>query len=151
MKRRRVFKKKKGTPKGYDSGLEYELHQADLKEWDHHTEKIPYVSSHTYQPDFKRVVGDKTLLIEVKGRFRENREAAKYIAVREHLPENHELIFIFEKARTPMPFAKKRKDGTKFTHGEWATKNNFRWYCNERGLPKDYARDELHELSDKAQ
>ena len=26
-----------------------------------------------------------------------------------------------------MPQAKKRKDGTKRTHAEWAEKNNFKW------------------------
>jgi hypothetical protein len=135
MRRRKVFKKKKSTPKGYDSGLEYDLHQADLKEWDHHTKKIPYISSHHYEPDFSKDTGDITLLVEVKGRFRENREAGKYIAVRECLPTDHELIFIFQDSNKPMPFAKKRKDGTKFTHKEWAERNEFRYYCCKEGLP----------------
>jgi hypothetical protein len=135
MKRRKVFKKKKATPKGYDSGLEYELHTGSLSEWSHHADKIPYVSSHTYEPDFQRTVDGNTVLVEVKGRFRENREAGKYLAVRECLPEDSELIFIFQDAAKPMPFTKKRKDGTKFTHGEWAERNAFRFYCCKEGLP----------------
>lgn len=137
MKRRRAFKKKKGTPKGYDSGLEYELHKTALHDWGHHTEKLPYISRHTYEPDFVRMCGDRTIYIEVKGRFRDNSEASKYNFVRESLSEKEELIFIFEDSKKPMPFAKKRKDGTKYTHGEWAEKNNFRYYCNKKGLPKE--------------
>lgn len=137
MKRRKVFRKKKKTPKGYDSGLEYELHKTILSEWCHHPNKIPYVSRHTYEPDFKKVIGDKVLYVEVKGRFRDNAESRKYIDVREVLAEDEELIFIFQDADKPMPFAKKRKDGTKYTHKEWADKNNFRYYCAKKGLPKE--------------
>lgn len=129
MPRRRAFKKKKATPKGYDSGLEYDLHKDLLSGWNHHTEKLPYVSSHTYEPDFVREYGERKVFIEVKGRFRENSEAAKYVAVRECLPAKSSLIFIFQDANKPMPFAKKRKDGTKYTHGEWATKNEFKYFC----------------------
>ena len=136
MKRRKAFKKKKGTPKGYDSGLEYELHQGILKSWEHHTKKLSYVSRHTYEPDFLKHNKDSTLYVEVKGRFRDNAEAQKYPFVRESLSENEELIFIFEDSNKPMPFAKKRKDGTKYTHGDWAEKNNFRYYCKKKGLPK---------------
>ena len=136
VKKRKAFKKKKGTPKGYDSGLEYELHQGLLRTWEHHTEKIPYVSRHTYEPDFVDHSLNKTMYIEVKGRFRDNAEAQKYNFVREALPPSHELIFIFEDSKKPMPFAKKRKDGTKYTHGDWAEKNNFRYYCKKKGLPK---------------
>jgi len=135
--RRRAFKKKKATPKGYDSGLEYELHKGALSGWSHHTEKLPYVSRHTYEPDFIRKCGDRTIYIEVKGRFRDNSEAAKYPFVRETLSSDEELIFIFQDAAKAMPFAKKRKDGTKYSHAEWAIKNNFRYYCAKKGLPKD--------------
>ncbi|UCD07947.1 MAG: hypothetical protein JSW41_04600 [Candidatus Aenigmatarchaeota archaeon] len=56
--------------------------------------------------------------------------------VREALCPDEELIFIFSDANKPMPNAKKRKDGTRHTHGEWATKNEFRFYCCKEGLPK---------------
>lgn len=137
VKKRKAFKKKKGTPKGYDSGLEYELHKGYFKDWGHHTTKLPYVSRHTYEPDFIRRTGDDVLYIEVKGRFRDSAEAQKYPFIRETFSDNEELIFIFEDAKKPMPFAKKRKDGTKYSHGEWAKKNNFRYYCNKQGLPKE--------------
>jgi len=137
VRKRKVFKKKKATPKGYDSGLEYELHKGILKSWGHHSDKIPYVSRHTYEPDFVKTVGNRTLYIEVKGRFRDNAEAQKYPFVRECLKENEELIFIFQDAKKPMPFAKKRKDGTKYTHGDWADKNNFRYFCYKSESPKE--------------
>lgn len=136
MKKRKAFKKKKGTPKGYDSHLEYELHKDSLKDWGHHVRKLAYVSRHTYEPDFVRELDGKTIYIEVKGRFRDNAEAQKYPFVRDVLQPNEELIFIFEDSKKPMPFAKKRKDGTKYTHGDWAEKNNFRYYCKKKGLPK---------------
>lgn len=135
--RRRTFKKKKATPKGYDSGLEHELHEGALSDCKHHTEKLHYVSRHTYQPDFTKEVAGKTLYIEVKGRFRDNAEASKYTFVRESLADSEELIFIFQDSKKPMPFSKKRKDGTKYTHGDWAEKNNFRYYCHKKGLPED--------------
>ena len=36
-----------------------------------------------------------------------------------------------------MPRAKKRKDGTKRTHAEWADYNGFRWFT-ENNLPNEW-------------
>jgi hypothetical protein len=36
-----------------------------------------------------------------------------------------------------MPGAKKRKDGTKRTHAEWAETNKFRWF-SEVNLPEEW-------------
>lgn len=124
---------KKKIPKGYDSGLEHRLHKGVLRDWIHHPERIPYVSRHTYQPDFK--LGGT--LVEAKGRFRTSAEARKYIDIRDALPPDRKLVFIFSDSNKPMPNAKKRKCGTKFTHGEWADKNSFVYYCEKRGLPKE--------------
>jgi hypothetical protein len=30
-----------------------------------------------------------------------------------------------------MPAAKRRKDGTKRSHGEWATANDFKWFSED--------------------
>lgn len=130
---RRIRKKKKLPPKGYDSTFEYDLSQDLGKEWEHHPKRISYVSKHTYQPDFKREKGGKVELIEAKGRFRTRNEASKYIAIRESLNDNEELVFIFQNAATPLVGAKRRKDGTKQSHGDWATLNGFRWYCRKTG------------------
>lgn len=121
-----VKRKKKVIPKGYDSKFEYDLHTGPLKDCKYHGEKIPYVVSSFYEPDFS--IGD--YIIEAKGRFRTRAEAAKYVAVREQLIFQ-ELIFVFYNPKTPMPGAQKRKNGTKLTHGEWAEINGFRWFTKE--------------------
>lgn len=130
MKKRFFAKRPKGLPKGYDSKLEYDLHQNELSDYDHHPDKVNYKIEHTYEPDFVHP-DEPNILIEVKGRFRDATEAAKYIWIQKCNPDI-EIIFIFQKPETPMPFAKVRKKcGTKRSHGEWATKNGFRWYTRE--------------------
>lgn len=128
---------KKTYPSNFDSCLEFDISNTLLGTWLHHPTKINYTSSHEYQPDFKKVIGDKVFYIEAKGRFRTRNEAAKYLAIREALAEGEELFFIFSDAAKPLVGATKRKDGTKQTHGEWATKNNFRFFCYKTGLPEN--------------
>ena len=134
--------KKTGVPKGYDSIWEYEIHQTLLKDWKHHWDNIDYIVKHKYEPDFVKIIDKKTILIEAKGRFWDYAEYSKYIHIREALPKGYELVFLFQKPFAPMPQAKKRKDGTKRTHAEWAEKNNFTWY-NEESLPKEWRSCEL--------
>ena len=132
---RRVPRKKrpveKDVPKGYDSKWEAVLHNTILQGWNLHTNKIEYVVEHTYTPDFIKVIGNKTILIEAKGRFWDHAEYNKYIWIKKSLPENTELVFIFASPYAAMPAAKKRKDGTKFSHAQWAEKNKFRWYSEK--------------------
>ena len=130
---RKVRPREKNVPKGYDSKWEYTLHQTLLKSWNHHTNKVSYVVEHKYEPDF---VKDK-ILIEAKGRFWDHAEYSKYIWIRKSLPDTMELIFLFQKPYAPMPGAKKRKNGTKRTHAEWAESNNFKWYTEDT-LPKEW-------------
>ena len=134
--------KKVNVPKGYDSMWEATLHKTILQEWQHHWDTISYIVKHKYEPDFVKTIDGKTILLEAKGRFWDFAEYSKYIHVREALPKDYELIFLFQKPFAPMPAAKKRKDGTKRTHAEWAEKNNFKWY-NEESLPKEWRTDEL--------
>ena len=146
MKKRYFKKRDTDLPKGYDSKLELRLHETCLQDAQHHPPKedlIPYSVPHTYEYDFIFSLGDTIFIVESKGRFRDSQDAARYKYIRQHLLDwdiyldsdhaNIELFFIFENAATPMPFAKKRKDGTKQSHGEWATKNGFRWLCEKRG------------------
>lgn len=108
-----------------DSKWEGKLRDTIFKELGWQGDKIEYVIPHKYTPDF--VHGE--VLIESKGRFRESSEARKYKHIRDALlPLKKELVFVFYNPATPMPHAKKRKDGTKLTHGEWADKNGFRWF-----------------------
>ena len=51
--------------------------------------------------------------------------------VQKILPEDIELVFLFANPSAPMPGAKRRKDGTKRSHGEWAGANGFRWYSED--------------------
>ncbi|QEG09194.1 endonuclease I [Vibrio phage Phriendly] len=106
---------------------EADLRDTVLAGCEYHPAKIDYVVPHKYEPDFRA----GNILIECKGRFRDSTEARKYIFIREALPLEKELVFLFYNPETPMPFAKKRKDGTKQSHKEWAEKHNFKWYTKE--------------------
>jgi len=115
----------------YDSKWEKTLHNTILKDWTHHDDAVPYTVNHVYHPDFVRVIKRKKILLESKGRFWDYAEFSKYIWIRKALPADIELVFLFANSSAPMPQAKRRKDGTKRSHGEWATDNNFRWYTEE--------------------
>ena len=134
--------KKTGVPKGYDSKWEYDIHQTILKDWKHHYESIKYIIKKEYEVDFAKTIGGKTILLEAKGRFWDYAEYSKYLWVRKALPANMELVFLFQKPYAPMPAAKKRQDGTKRTHAEWAEANDFIWY-SEDTLPDTWRNDEL--------
>ena len=136
-KPRKPRPKKINVPKGYDSLWEVSLHENVLSKWQHHSEMIDYVVKHRYEPDFVKEFNGKTILLEAKGRFWDYAEYSKYIHIREALPKNYELVFLFQKPYSPMPQAKKRKDGTQRTHAEWAETNNFTWY-GEDNLPEEW-------------
>ena len=121
----------KDVVKGYDSNWEYELHTGILDSWDFHFDKIKYVVEHSYEPDFTRKINNKTILLEAKGRFWDYAEYSKYVWINKALPKNTELVFLFANPNAPMPQAKRRKDGTKRSHGEWASANGFKWFSEE--------------------
>jgi len=130
-----VKKRSTKPPKGYDSWFEYDLHQKQLKKLEHHLGTIEYTQVKRYEPDFVAAEGTKRIYIEAKGRFRDRGEARKYIDVRSGLGPQQEIVFVFQRASTPMPGARKRQDGTKLTMGEWADKHSFTWYEPET-LPR---------------
>jgi len=136
-KSRKIRPREKNVPKGYDSLWEYSLHQTLLKNWEMRGDPINYIIKKTYEVDFINTIENKTILLEAKGRFWDHAEYSKYIWIRDALPSTMELVFLFQKPYAPMPQAKKRKDGTKRTHAEWAEKNNFKWY-GEQTLPKEW-------------
>lgn len=137
----------KDVPKGYDSNWECELHQGILEDWSFHVDTVSYVIEHTYEPDFIRDIDGKKILLEAKGRFWDFAEYSKYIWVSKVLPSDTELVFLFANPNAPMPAAKRRKDGTKRSHGEWATANNFRWY-SEDSIPDDWINPKKRETFD---
>ena len=137
-KPRKLRPQEKDVPQGYDSNWEYILHSTILKEWQHHTKDlIEYIIEHKYEPDFIRKIDGKTILLEAKGRFWDYHEYNKYVWIKKALPINYELAFVFKSPSSPMPQAKRRKDGTKRSHAEWAEANKFRWF-NEEALPKEW-------------
>ena len=127
----------KDKPRGYDSKWEYNLHKKLLSNWDLHSQKLSYIIKHTYNPDFVKTIGSKTILLEAKGRFWDYQEYNKYVWIRESFPDDYELVFLFSSPYAPMPAARKRKNGTKFTHAEWAEKNKFKWY-SEKTFPEEW-------------
>ena len=136
-KPRKLRPVEKDVPKGYDSKWEHKLHTELLKSWEHHGEKVDYVVEHSYEPDFTKVIDGIEYLLEAKGRFWDYQEYNKYVWIRKSLKPNQELVFLFSNPYAPMPQAKRRKDGTKRSHAEWAEKNNFKWYSEET-LPEEW-------------
>ena len=138
MRKPRVKRpKEKNLPKGYDSKWEYELHKNELQNWEHHKGLVEYSIPHKYHPDFIKIIDNKIIYLEAKGRFWDYAEYSKYKWVREYLPKDCELVFLFSDPYAPMPAAKKRKDGTKRSHAEWAEKNKFRWFSRDN-LPDSW-------------
>lgn len=127
----------KNLVKGYDSNWEYELHSGILKDWDIHNATADYIVKHTYYPDFIREFDGQTVYLEAKGRFWDHAEHNKYVWIKKALPNSIELVFLFADPSAPMPGAKRRKDGTKRSHAEWAESNGFRWY-SVYSIPKDW-------------
>ena len=56
---------------------------------------------------------------------------------RQHYTKDYELVFLFASPSAPMPYARRRRDGTKFSHSEWAEKNKFKWY-SEKTFPEEW-------------
>ena len=137
----------KDVVKGYDSNWEYELHSGILDNWSFHTDKVEYTIEHKYEPDFVKEVEGKKILLEAKGRFWDYAEFSKYIWIKKTLPEDTELVFLFANPSAPMPQAKRRKDGTKRSQGEWASANDFRWY-SEDSIPDSWINAEKRETFD---
>lgn len=127
--------------KGYDSTFESVLHEEILHNWEYHYDeegqviRVPYFMEHNYYPDFRRKLGGITYYIEAKGRFWTSAEAAKYVGVKKSLREDECLIFIFANPELPLPGTKKRKDGTRRSHREWAEQHGFMWFTKEN-FPK---------------
>ena len=124
-KRRKSRKSTKGkVPKPYRSWLEHGLGTGILKDMDYEPFTLPYQITTTYKPDFVNV--SKRIIFECKGRFGDSAEAAKYVHFRRCNPD-WEIIFIFERPECPMPHTRKRKDGSRYRHRDWAEKNKFQW------------------------
>lgn len=138
---------KKDVVKGYDSNWEYELHSGILEAWSFHVDKVPYTVNHKYEPDFVREIDGKKILLEAKGRFWDFAEYSKYVWISKVLPDDIELVFLFANPSAPMPQATRRKDGTKRSHGEWASSKGFRWF-SEDSIPDSWINTDKRETFD---
>ena len=109
----------------YRSYLEQRIHEKHPN-WLYEPKdlKVEYVTPHKYQVDFVDPE-EPNIYYEAKGYFRPG-EARKYVMIKEQHPDI-EIIFIFQQPRNRMSGAKRRKDGTTMTMGEWADKRGFRW------------------------
>lgn len=138
-------KKKYSLADGYKKDLDWEHRIKDtiMKDFEYHPERLSYVipeSKHKYYPDWilKKIDNEvvfgteiHNILVEAKGYFRTKAERDKYIHVRNALPPNYSLVFLFMKPHAPLKGATKRKNGTKKSNAEWAEENNFRWFTEE--------------------
>lgn len=123
----------------YDSKFEKKLHEGILKGAEFHPDrKVEYSVPKTYEPDFVLTIGKHVFFIEAKGVFddaadaRIHRFKAEAVEQIEDGNINH-FIFLFQRLKTAMPGARKRKDGTRFTVQEWAVKWGLK-HCDEKGI-----------------
>ena len=122
----RLMKKMKGT-----------FEQAVLSDLDgrgvpylYEPDKLAYYVERHYIPDLK--LGK--MIVELKGYFRQDSQR-KMKAVKAQYPDM-DIRFVFQKASATIQGAKKRKDGTKMTCGEWADRQGFVWA--EGTIPEEW-------------
>ena len=112
----------------YDSKFEIELHDGLFQTWDYHPTQLPYIIEKTYEPDFVKEIDGVQFLCEIKGVFFDSTEAKKYKEIVKHLAPNQVFFFVFKDSNKHLLWSKRRKDGTKMSHGEWADKNDFIYF-----------------------
>lgn len=120
----------------YKNQFEKDIHAVlDKALYEDKKAKVAYTTESIYNPDFV-LPGNNWLLLEAKGRFIGGaKESAKYVWVKRCNPKL-EIVFIFQNHTTRMPGARRRKDGSYLTMGEWAAKNGFAFFQHKR-LPQE--------------
>ncbi len=101
------------------------LHEAGIR-FEYETERLPYVVEGKYIPDFIITTrSGRKLYIETKGNGRsfDGPTKRKMLAVKKQHP-NVDIRLVFYSDGKIGP---KRKDGSRLTQSEWATKNGFIW------------------------
>lgn len=111
--------KRKKTRNKFEKKLHAQLKKAKAK-FSYESEKIPYVISGHYIPDFVVKTPKGTLYIEAKGYLRPEHKR-KMVAVRKQHPA-HDIKIVF--------YAFKRKDIA------WAERNGFPWAV--ANIPEDW-------------
>ena len=103
----------------------FEKHFADLLDsndiqFKYEAAKLPYVTSHTYNPDFQIAPG---VFLETKGFWRAA-DRAKILAVKKQHPDKT-IIMVFQDPN------KKISKASKTSYAEWATKHDIQWIIPE--------------------
>ena len=93
-------------------------------------EKLAYHVERHYIPD----LAINGMIVELKGYLRQDSQR-KMKAVKAQYPDL-DARFVFQNASATIQGAKKRKDGSKMTCGEWADRQGFVWA--EGTIPKEW-------------
>ena len=115
---------------GFRSGFERTINANLLSrgvKFTYETLQVPYILTGTYNPDF---ILESGIIIEAKGLL-DRESKRKMIAVKKQHPEL-DIRFIFADGDKKVP-------GTKQTHGQWASRNGYKWA--DREVPEEW----LHE------
>ena len=117
--------------KKYGSSFERTIHTKYLPEFNVHPGKIHFIRHANYEPDLDRTLSGFKYIIEDKAYFFTQDKTKFYLDFRDTLKENEEFIFIFQYPNKEIKWKPKRKDGTKMSVSQWATRNNVRWFCEQ--------------------
>ena len=93
-------------------------------------DKMAYYVERHYIPDL--AVG--SMIVELKGYLRQDSQR-KMKSIKAQYPDL-DIRFVFQKASSTIQGAKKRKDGSKMTCGEWADRQGFVWA--EGTIPEEW-------------
>lgn len=111
--------KKKKTRNKFEKKIEKQLKKAKVK-FSYEAERIPYVLSGYYLPDFVVTVPNGFVYIETKGYFRPEHKRKMAAVKRQHPEKDIRIIF----------YAKSKQNE------RWAEKNGFRWAVGD--IPSDW-------------
>ena len=100
----------------------------DIKDIDYESEKLKYVTEHTYMPDFVITLSSgRKIYIEAKGYFRAS-DRSKLVAVREAHPEK-DIRLVFQNNGKLHKLSPTR-------YADWADKHSFQYAVGS--IPKDW-------------
>jgi len=97
--------------------------------------RLPYTTEHVYVPDFiVRPTGKESFIVETKGNGRSwtPQVRAKMLAVKRQHPDLDVRFLFYSDGQ----FGSKRKDGSRQSQSEWATKHGFQYAI--RDVPEDW-------------
>lgn len=119
-----------GMRSGFERTLANQLNAAQIK-FDYETLGLDYTLDGTYWPDFILPNG---IIIEAKGLLDKESKRKMLAVKRQHPDKDVRIVFMVADKNIP---------GSKTTHGQWATKNGFKWADGE--IPEDWIQEALEE------